>query len=147
MLTLGAAGPARPARKKRGGPDGSQREQARSERAGTVASSPSDSASSRLWGMGWRSRTGSPLRSAALRSARPVVHGFDLASMNQDHHREFKLKLGKVQAMAISGQTSQALAEASQAERALTLRLDVMKEVIKDLTEQLVKGELSFKQT
>ena len=24
--------------------------------------------------------------------ARPVVHGFDLASMNDNHHREFKLK-------------------------------------------------------
>ena len=62
--------------------------------------------------------------------ARPVVHGFDLASMNQDHHREFKLKLGKVQAMAISGDTSGALQEAAQAEKALALRMDVMKEVI-----------------
>ena len=62
--------------------------------------------------------------------ARPVVHGFDLASMNDNHHREFKLKLGKVQAMAISGDTSGALQEAAQAEKALALRMDVMKEVI-----------------
>ena len=54
----------------------------------------------------------------------------DLASMNDNHHREFKLKLGKVQAMAISGDTSGALQEAAQAEKALALRMDVMKEVI-----------------
>ena len=67
--------------------------------------------------------------------ARPVVHGFDLASMNDNHHREFKLKLGKVQAMAISGDTSGALQEAAQAEKALALRNEAeAQEIVQEIT-------------
>mgnify|MGYP001376691933 CR=1 FL=1 len=72
--------------------------------------------------------------------ARPVVHGFDLASMNDNHHREFKLKLGKVQAMAISGDTSGALQEAAQASNAaLSSQLDSLAQENKATRTELAR--------